>query len=128
VSLHQVSPWPKFWPIQSLTAFRPCLLLVLFPSLVSAYEHSPKVPPARSLVVLQDGTILRAVSLSGSLDLVTRYGKLTIPVKDIRKIQVGLRLSKEEAGEIQRLVKQFVGENPKERKAAFWALQPARPS
>jgi hypothetical protein len=49
---------------------------------------------ARELEVrFQDGSSLRMVALQDSLEVVTRYGKLTVPTAEVRQIEFGMHLA-----------------------------------
>src|SRR5262245_28609931 len=69
----------------------------------AAVEAEPGQEPAPNEVtaIFHDGTVIKRVVLPSSVELTTRYGKLTIPVKDIRRIEFGFRLSAEMAKQVE---------------------------
>ncbi|MEX2216108.1 MAG: LCCL domain-containing protein [Phycisphaeraceae bacterium] len=71
---------------------------------------------------LVDGSTLHLALLDESIELVTRYGKLHIPVADIQKLQFAARLSPEEAKAIPKLVAQLGSEDFELRESATAAL------
>jgi len=94
------------------------LLLHLCSFLLPAASEPATVQSTGPAVFLHDGTIIRNVSLVASLELATKYGKVTIPVRDVKWLQVGLRVTKEESREIGRLVRQLRSDELKDREAA----------
>lgn len=65
-----------------------------------------------------DGTVVRRVLLKESLEIVTRYGALTVPPADIRRVEFGLHVSDEAAKKIEQAVKKLGSEQFDEREAA----------
>ncbi|HZZ77404.1 MAG TPA: hypothetical protein VFE62_02735 [Gemmataceae bacterium] len=65
-----------------------------------------------------DGSTLRMALLHEHLEVQTKYGKLTIPVEDIRKIEVGLHLTPEEQQSVTSAVKGLGSTVYKERENA----------
>jgi hypothetical protein len=92
-------------------------------SVPSVYAHPPGARPAVSpadgiTAVFHDGTVIRRVDLAGSVELQTKYGKLTIPVKDIFRIEFAFRLSTETAREVEEAVTNLGSKQFKQREAA----------
>src|SRR5262245_1927840 len=75
----------------------PCALLILVASLApsAAQEKEKDKPPAvdPNLVEVRfaDGSAVKMILLHESLDVTTRFGKLSVPVRDLRSIEFGLR-------------------------------------
>ena len=70
--------------------------VLLFPSIVHAQAGMPKAPPPAELVAhFVDGSVIRRVRLIDSVDVQMRYGKLSVPIADIRRIEFATRLSEE---------------------------------
>jgi hypothetical protein len=51
-----------------------------------------------------DDSIVKAVLLDKSIEITTRYGKLTVPIDEIRSIELGLRIPEETAKRIEAAV------------------------
>jgi len=83
-------------------SFVGCALLLT--CAVRGGEPRPEAVPSEVTAVFHDGTVIKRVSLPGSVELTTRYGKLTVPIKDIRRVEFGFRLSAEMARQVEILV------------------------
>ena len=57
-------------------------------------------PPPEVTLVLCDGSIIRGVTPPEAVEVVTKYGTLSIPFKDVRRIEFGFRLSEQDAREV----------------------------
>lgn len=66
--------------------------LVLAAGLGLAQESTRKEPAHLAEVRFNDGSLVRMTILQDDLEVMTKYGKLTIPLKDIRRIDLGLHL------------------------------------
>jgi len=89
--------------------------------LVSAVVRAePGAEPAPNEVtaIFHDGTVIKRVALPGSIELTTRYGKLTVPVKDIRRIEFGFRLSAEMAKQVEEGVQALGSKDFRQRETA----------
>jgi hypothetical protein len=65
-----------------------------------------------------DGSRVRMAVLQDSIEVITKYGKLTVPVREIRKVEFGLHVSDEVAKQVDQAV-QHLGSNVHgEREAA----------
>jgi hypothetical protein len=71
-----------------------CLVAVQQTTICAAEKIRP-APDAELAVVLHDGSILKGVSLPESVELLTKFGKLIVPVKDIRRLEVGKKETKQ---------------------------------
>jgi hypothetical protein len=71
-------------------SFVPALILVATTT-TSAWSQNPAGKEAARLAEVRfaDGSIVRMVIQQESLEVMTKYGKLTIPTNDIRKIEMG---------------------------------------
>ena len=74
-----------------------CSTWVLLSILVAASAEPPldlaKTPAgkqAEAEVLFADGSVVRVVLLHDFVDVMTKYGKLTIPTRDIRKVALWL--------------------------------------
>src|SRR4051794_33011093 len=66
-----------------------------FPVLVAAQESTnpPKEPTAKIAEVrFGDGSVVRMNLLQEQLEVTTKYGKLSVPVADIRRIEFGMHM------------------------------------
>jgi hypothetical protein len=91
-----------------------CLLSVLSTGFLFADAGSaPEVD-----VRFMDGSTARVVILQSHLELETRYGKLTIPCNEIRKIELALRLEDETAKRIDDAIRDLGGDEFNRREAA----------
>jgi hypothetical protein len=66
---------------------------------------------------MDDTTVRRAV-LQDSVEITTKYGKLAVPVGDIRRIEFGLHLSEETGKKVAEALKQLDSDNFARREAA----------
>jgi hypothetical protein len=101
------------------------LVLVLPLSLSRADTEDKKPAPAPTVkegevvALYHDGTRLRTILLQETVEIVTRYGKLTVPTKDIRRVEFGFRLSEETRQKIETAVKDLGSNNFQAREAAM---------
>jgi hypothetical protein len=91
-----------------------CLLSVLSAGFLIADAGSPPEVDVRFM----DGSTARVVILQSHLELETRYGKLTIPCNEIRKIELALRLEDETAKRIDDAIRELGGDEFNRREAA----------
>jgi hypothetical protein len=61
-------------------------------SFTFAQESAKEAKTHLAEVRFNDGSLVRMAILQDDLEVVTRYGKLTIPLRDIRRIDLGLHL------------------------------------
>jgi hypothetical protein len=85
-------------------------------------EPRPEAVPIEVTAVFHDGTVIKRVSLPGSVELATRYGKLSVPIKDIRRVEFGFRLSAETARQVEEGVQSLGSKDFRQREAATRAL------
>jgi hypothetical protein len=105
-----------------------CMKYALLASLavtcaVLAGGEQKKPPNAREVEVrLTDKSRVRMTILQPSLDIVTKYGTLTIPVEDIRRIEFGIHTSEELAKRIESAIRGLGLPGFQEREAASQEL------
>jgi hypothetical protein len=86
-------------------------------------QSEPPTPGAGSVEVsLEDESKLKVVIQDEKLQLVTRFGKLAIPIGDIEKIEFGHRVSSEVASSVAAHVASLGSKDFKTREAATTAL------
>lgn len=101
----------------------PVLLLAFLafvPSAIRADDDKAKNKEVE--VKFIDGSTVRMVLAQESIDVVTKYGKLTVPVSEIRGIDLGLHQPEGMEAKIDVLVKQLGSDKFKDRDAALAAL------
>jgi hypothetical protein len=97
--------------------------LLLLPLLVSGPVQGPAETdrlagrPTEVEVRFHDGSIVRTV-LRDNLEVLTAYGKLTVPIRDVRRIEFGLHLADGQGKKIDGLVSELGGKSYKNRAAA----------
>ncbi len=106
---------------------RCCWVLLSVPLALSAVHGQEKtdkpVPSARTEgnaveVRFADDSTVKMTLQTGSIEVVTRYGKLTVPVGEIRRIDFGLRIPEETARRIDAAITQLGSKDFKQREAA----------
>src|SRR5262245_37596534 len=106
---------------------KPCVALSLIIALLAvstrslAQESTPPAStsrPSSAEVRFADGSIVRMTLLQESIDVQTKYGKLTIPVNEIRKVEFGLHVPPEVQSQLTQSIKRLGSEVYKERDAA----------
>jgi hypothetical protein len=91
---------------------------------LSAAQHKPaEAPepgtgPAEVVARLHDGTVVRKALLRDGVVIATRFGRLTVPAGEIRRIEFGRHLPAGAAREVEGLVKQLGSDDFKQREAA----------
>src|SRR6266540_3006968 len=81
-------------------------------------EDKPPVPramPPEVTAVFRDGSVLRSVGLSGRVELATRYGKLTVPLADVKRIEFGFRVPEADARKIEQAITLLRSDKDEER-------------
>src|SRR5437899_8965901 len=101
-------------------SFVGCALLLA--CAVRGGEPRSEAIPIEVTAVFHDGTVIKRVSLPGSVELTTRYGKLTVPIKDIRRVEFGFRLSAETARPVEESVQALGSKDFRQREAATKTL------
>src|SRR2546428_9563956 len=78
--------------------------------LSQAQEKQEIARPLQAEVRLGDGSLVRMTILQESLDVMTKYGKLTIPLHEIRRIDFGMHLPEGVGPQITEAIKQMGSE------------------
>jgi hypothetical protein len=95
------------------------LPLFFWPAVSPAQQKAkPKVNADEVEVRFADGSTVRMVILQETIDVQTKYGKLAVPVKDIRRIEFGLHLPEETTDKIDKAIQRLNSEAFKDREAA----------
>jgi hypothetical protein len=79
-------------------------------------------PPDSAEVRFADGSVVRMQLAQSSVEITTRYGKLTVPIEDIRKIEFGFRYPDGVKEKIDSAVGKLSLNGAKEREAAVQEL------
>lgn len=69
-------------------------------------------------VQFTDGSIVKLALLESKMDITTRYGKLTVPMTEVRKIEMGLRYPEGALEKIKSAISQLGDPDFKKREAA----------
>jgi hypothetical protein len=91
------------------------------PSDTKAKTETVKKAPHKDgevVALFHDGTRVRTVLLQDSVEVITKYGKLTVPTKDIRRVEFGFRLSGEAGKKLEQAIKDLASNNFQAREAA----------
>src|SRR5262245_5933732 len=91
-----------------------CLLVVSISAPAEEKRPVPRDRPAEVTAVFRDGSVLKGVTLSGSVELTTRCGKLTVPLADVQRAEFGLRASATESRKIEQAVARLRSEKEEE--------------
>lgn len=97
--------------------------IVVLAQVASAQESGSKeVRPNHAEVRFGDGSLVRVIILQDTLDVMTKYGKLTVPIQEIRRIDFGLHLPPGVDVKIDTSIKQLGSTAFKEREDAVKTL------
>lgn len=100
------------------------LLAVILAASAFGQEKAPKAqpgdkPPESQIEVhFADDSVVKMALLQSSIDVSTRYGKLTLPVGEIRRIDFGLRIPDETAKRIEAAIARLSNPDIKQRDSA----------
>jgi hypothetical protein len=83
-----------------------------------AEQVKPAPSPAEVVARLHDGTVVRKAALRDAVVVITRFGKLTVPAAEVRRIEFGRHLPAEVARQVEEAVKQLGSSEYKQREAA----------
>lgn len=83
-----------------------------------AQEKLVQVRPNLAEVRFSDGSIVRMTLLEENLDVLTKYGKLTIPLSEIRRVEFGLHVPPDVSLQITQSIKRLASDVYKERDGA----------
>lgn len=74
--------------------------------------------PHEVVALYHDGSKVRMTFLQENLEIVTKYGKLTVPTSDIRRIDFGFRLTPETQQKLDEALRHLTSDNFQLREAA----------
>lgn len=83
---------------------------------VPGKKEAPRCPQAE--VRFLDGSLVRVQLLQENLEVMTKYGKLTVPLRDIRRIEFGVHLPMGVEPQIEQAIKQMGSDVYKQREEA----------
>ena len=101
-----------------------CILLGAMIIALTCQRARPAEPPAAPTgnhaaeVRFHDGSLVRLSLQHDSIDVETAYGKLTVPLADVRRIDFGLHVPRKDAERIASLVRHLGSDQYKERETA----------
>jgi hypothetical protein len=81
-------------------------------------KKDAKADPGDVVVFFHDGTRVKTFILQENVEVTTRFGKLTVPTKAIRRIEFGHRLSDEQTQKLENALKRLASNNFQDREAA----------
>jgi hypothetical protein len=87
----------------------------------SQEPRSPTKPTNQGSAVeahLGDESVLNVVLLHDQIDVATRFGRLSVPAKEIRRIEIGVRISPEKSRRIEQAIARLASNQFKQREAA----------
>lgn len=70
-------------------------------------------------LTLRDGNVMSGTSKMSSVSLITAYGKLEIPIKNVTALDLGITSDKSVNEKVANLVKQLANSNEQMRKTAY---------
>jgi hypothetical protein len=85
-------------------------------------KKKPADPPELAEVKMADGSAVRMTLTQSVVEITTRYGKLEVPVGDIRKIEFGFRYPEGVLPRIEASARQLASADAKDRDAAVQGL------
>jgi hypothetical protein len=94
------------------------LCLVLAASTRSLAQEQPSQRPNLAEVRFGDGSIVRMTLLQENIEVQTKYGKLTIPIQDVRRVEFGLHVPPDVKQQIAQSIKRLASDVYKERDLA----------
>lgn len=100
---------------------RTSFILVLWAALAlpcSAQAPARLARPCQAEVRFSDGSLVRMLLLQDTVEVQTRYGKLTIPLAEVRRIEFGLHVPEPVDQQITQSIKQLGSDLFKEREGA----------
>ncbi len=91
--------------------------------LLSSTPFAQSPPPGKDVVRLAevrfaDGSIVRMNVLQETIEVMTKYGKLTIPTDDIRRIDMGLHIPEGVDAQIEKSIRNLASEAYRQREDA----------
>ena len=94
--------------------------LAFGPVVVAQGDPKKSARPGETVVEVKlvDDSVLKLTLLEGQVDFLTPHGKLTIPVSEIRKVELGMRIPDEVATQIQAAIADLGSPQFKKREEA----------
>ena len=97
--------------------------LILTTSIGFTQEAQKKACPDNEAEVLfANGSIVRMVIVQEHLEVATKYGKLTVPIKDLRRVDFGVHLPAGVEGKLDAALKKLSSPQYKMRESAVHEL------
>jgi hypothetical protein len=93
-----------------------CLVLAGSARIMGQEQNSPRANLAE--VRFGDGSIVRMTLLQENLEVQTKYGKLTIPLQEVRRVEFGLHVPPDMNQQINQSIKRLASDVYKERDLA----------
>lgn len=100
------------------------LIAIILAGTASGQDKQPKSPPAdkpdhnQVEVRFADDSVVKMALLQSSIEVTTRYGKLTLPVNEIRRIDFGLRVPEETTKRVEAAIARLASPDIKQRDSA----------
>jgi len=94
------------------------LATVLFAALPLVAQDKPAAVGAAVEVQFTDGSVVKLAILDEKFDIATRYGRLTVPVADIRRIDLGVRYPEGSLAKIEDAIRRLGDSDFKKRESA----------
>lgn len=94
------------------------LSLVFALTMLAGQEPAPSHQPSIAEVRFSDGSVVRMTLLQESVEVQTKYGKLLIPLSDVRRIEFGLHVTPQMNQQIAKSIKCLASDVYKERDCA----------
>lgn len=101
-----------------MKTFASTLIVQLFALAALSAQESTPPRPSLAEVRFGDGSIVRMTLLEENLEVMTKYGKLNIPLSDVRRVEFGLHVPPEMGQQITKAIKQLASDVYKERDKA----------
>ena len=95
-----------------------CLTLAVSTWNLAQEQPSSSLRPSIAEVRFGDGSIVRMTLLQEHLEVQTKYGKLTIPINEIRRVEFGLHVPPEVNQQITQSIKRLSSDVYKDRDSA----------
>jgi hypothetical protein len=85
-------------------------------------QQQPSPEPEEAELRYADGSVIRAVIMQDRLEVMTRYGKLCVPAREIRHIEFGVHLPPGIEQRVNTAIRELASEQYKNREAAVREL------
>ena len=118
LALIRISLFPTKEANMGRIPFALALCLSLAVSTGSSAQESTPSRPNNAEVRFGDGSIVRMTLLQENIEVQTKYGKLSIPLSDVRRVEFGLHVPPEVHQQITQSIKRLASDVYKERDVA----------